>query len=451
MGVTVNWRKTRQMVGSCQSGTCAVSSTNANETTSNFSEHVKTGLPARNRFFRDWRLDKVWARAEWASSNFAHRWSGYKPWCMANRLTTMLFLRDDARREFRRNFWEREAVLRLGRSPTDISRQQNKGLTMVRLEAVLKLLIIVIFHSFVEISVSSSEDEADQTEHYTAWPRDNDTILTEDFPWTSCNIVTGENCPGVMDVIRHICVPGDAKECEPSSELGNLSGRHIVLNLRPGLHRVGLRKVLDKPSERFIFFKYWLCNCTTLTIQGSRDLSTEVMASADAYESSHQFENWYEKCTSLVLNNALHPSWTIFAFYGGGKLIFKDLIFRSASEPRLRNFDRGSISTLNVPSVEIIRCRFNMDSMEGAVALIYTLDFANITATMQACEFDLHFFSHGMDSKIRRSEFSPPLVFGNLEIASTWLPGNVPSRHNQGNVTLQKCTFLENFISIPSK
>ena len=312
-------------------------------------------------------------------------------------------------------------------------------------------LLTVAFLSCSHTSLSNSAfDDFGQTEHYTAWPRDNDTILTEDFPWTSCNKVTGENCPGVMDVIRHICrrFRGNLDSCtERYFAMRNLSNKRVVLNLRPGMHRVELRQV--NVETFFTLSSYWSCNFSTLTIQGSKgnDMETEVMALADSFEANRKKgATWLRRCPLPSVNNIRQASWTVFAFYGEVKLIFKDLTFRSKPETASRILSVSFISTLNVRSIEIIRCRFNVESAAGAVSIIYTANIANITVKLQACEFNMHFCSNGIDTQIREHKFSPPLLFGILEkpsMSSSWPPSS--SAHGKGNVTLNNCKFWSNY------
>ena len=322
-------------------------------------------------------------------------------------------------------------------------------------------LLFLILHPFLEISFSSSENEVDQTEHYTAWPRNNDTNLSEDFPWTSCNSVTGENCPGVVDVIRHLCIPADIT-CErgqrKTATEGPL-GKHVVLKLRPGVHSVGLTKVVNKLlySTSFILSNYWFCNFTTFTVEGTtgNGVKTEVIASADSFTSNQWNSDIDVTCVRPSFSNTLQPSLTLFAFYGGGKLIFKDLTFRSTSSAKRSSHVvsriRTAISTLNVRGVEIIQCRFNnIELTEGAVSLIFGSDLPSIAATIQASEFNLHFYVDVSNEKGNNWD-SPPVLIESFKISpffnSTW---RIRSRRSTlspsgGNVVLQNCRFSSKY------
>ena len=321
---------------------------------------------------------------------------------------------------------------------------------MARRMAVMTLLI-VMFNSWAQTSLLPY-DSFGQTEEYTAWPRDNDTILSEEFPWASCDNVTGENCPGVMDIIRHICIhPGEDKDCRKDIEMGNVSNKHVVLQLLPGVHHIRLTNTADRheSAESFILFKYWLCNFNALTIQGTRGLETEVMALGDGLNhGSGAWESvWMGKCALTIIGSTQQPSWTTFAFFGGGTLTFKDLTFRSIPEPWPFALPRASISTLNVPRVQVIRCRFNVESTEGAVSLIYTEGFSRFTAEILACKFNLNFSSRGKDENILIIRQNlPPIVIESLTDLLSGLVRQTSATNNSwGNVTILNCRFWSNY------
>ena len=329
---------------------------------------------------------------------------------------------------------------------------------MARPMAVI-ILLVVISHSSFQTSLLPFEVFG-QTEQYTAWPRDmyNDTILLDEFPWVSCNSVTGENCPGVVDVLRHVCVAGDAYNCEKGIGKRNLLRKHVVLNLRPGLHRVRIRNVnvLDGNRRLIRLANFWHCNFTTLTIKGSRDyrIKTEIMALAERFGLNGEDEAEMDKCTwtaSAHDDGTQPPSWTAFAFYGGANLIIKDLTFRPMPEPNIRILSRTSISMLNVPSVELNRCRFHMESPGGAMSFIYTREVSNFAVVIQKCQFNLHLCSYETDDFIDEwyLEYTSPVAIASIV---NWQQGRLDleqfSQSNKGNVTIKSCNVWSNYTGL---
>ena len=227
---------------------------------------------------------------------------------------------------------------------------------------------------------AEDDDQGMKAEVHTAWTSQNDTVLSERYPWTSCNSTTGERCPGILDWIGHLCTQGKNQACEQKSF--NVSARRVILNLRPGIHRVA-RWSIEDSSGFFMPDFFWFCNFS-LEIAGNSTSDTTIMITDRVTTLDYSRQRRPANCTFLFDGREV-PGIAAFAFHGG-KISFKDLNFQPSTDAMPDTY--SIIVTWDVMNLEMVRCNFKrMPLRHGAVLAAYSKDNFNHRMAIRDIEF----------------------------------------------------------------
>ena len=317
---------------------------------------------------------------------------------------------------------------------------------------VLVFSLTVISFLTLHSSVQSSSEIPQQADEYTVWPRDNATSLSEGFPWPLCVKVTGENCPGLMDWLEHLCTRDVGQTCDVGN--GSRSDRSVVLKLRPGVHvlsayAIRQEKIGQYKIERVLDpAKFWFCNFSSLTIKGD-SVSKPLLLAADEQE-SHQpvatvkSEKRQQKCDETI-DWLSSDTWrAALAFRGGGRLLLENLRIQS-------NFwSYGSkmvpqyfLAVWNVQSYEVIRCTFHLGFGHGAIASIHSNDVASFKAIVRHC--DINITLDETDQKVHRGV--PAVIALSSSKTTTYFhpKANISCTSAPRKLTIEGCEFLVNY------
>ena len=299
-------------------------------------------------------------------------------------------------------------------------------------------------------SAHSSSEIHQQAEVYTVWPRDNVTNLSEGFPWPLCSNVTGENCPGLMDWLEHLCTRDVGPTCDVGN--GSLSDRSVVLKLRPGVHVFQVYALSEKKRGRLNFkldpAKFWLCSFSSLTIKGDSG-STPVLLAQDKNVSHTRIAlrksgKQNKKCETTFDWPSADQLRAALAFHGGGRLLLENLRIQSNFRSKGGKVQPQHFFALwDVQNYEVAGCTFHLGFGHGAIISIHSKDVASFKATVRECDINMTFDAR--DLPMQRGV--PALMALSASTTSTnFRPKvNVCRLSAPRKITIERCAFLVNY------
>ena len=333
-------------------------------------------------------------------------------------------------------------------------------------------MFILSLVSFTVISgrSDSTHSRSKAIEEYTVWPKDNALRLPEDYPWPSCHKTTGSQCPGLIDYLEHFCTREDNQGCQRRNE--SVSGRHVVLNLLPGRHKMDLWKVfqLDYYLSGFndLYTRspflnaghFWHCS-DSLTMRGSK-VSETVISITHRRHSQEEQDNATEvgDCGIKTTFHLKDDLWSAFAFRGGASVRFQDIVFHTArnatpltkqvkhwygdhlieEERESSHAQHTVIFAWDIVELEMIGCRFeDLTPMQGALTALYSQDMTTVSINLTKCDF--HSSVTGGIRAPTPAKAVPFVLIESTEHLTAQAKSSAPSSLKMAGIVISHCTF----------
>ena len=298
------------------------------------------------------------------------------------------------------------------------------------------------------LSRSAGGNAALLTEEYTVWPKENDALLSEGYPWKSCNNITGERCPSLSDYIHHFCVDYGNAGCPRKNRI--LAKNRVILNLLPGEHKITFRQCFkwfgntETKPQCHLF-----CNVSELSIRGKHVSETTIMAvktkvPARLKSDGESVRPYGKPCGWNCGFKDELAEWSAFAFRGGGNVTFQDITFRSPSG----NPDgekENLISAWDLRRFEVQRCHFpELRRRRGALVFLMSKKVTDMQPQVEMIVNDCTF---GFEAYVTEPEWKAD-VFASpaIEVMPLELCGNSHfiaffEGHGKPSVKLHQCVF----------
>ena len=313
--------------------------------------------------------------------------------------------------------------------------------------SLLKVALLVACLSFSLsdcLSRSAGGNAALLTEEYTVWPKENDALLSEGYPWKSCNSTTGVHCPGLSDYIHHFCVDYGNEGCPRKNRI--LAEKRVILNLLPGEHKITFRhcfSILQRTVEPQC---HLFCNVSELSIRGKHVSETTIVAGRmkvpTLLKSDRESNRAHARPCHWNCNlGSKVAEWSAFAFRGGGNVTFQDITFRSLLDSPDKDGE-NFISAWDLHRFEVQRCHFpKLKWRRSALAHLtskYVKDMSHVVEmTVNNCTFG---FEVDVEPKWHDSA-SPAIAVGPLELCGNNQFIALLGADGKPSAKLHQCTF----------